>query len=240
MSKSNKDLTQIELKDMTESKKILKHPFLNPPLQQIILTPPSTIKGSKKEKITYCDIICNGKKGIYLNFNSKTPEHKPTLFKFNDKNMYIYIKYTEELETAFMEIIDNMDVESSDLLQDKFLISGVLEKYKDDGFIKVKVDIHKFGKSFFQQIEEGKKGKKVAKNIPYEDFENENIITDGVYSLKIGGVWRKENSTSSGFSIRVLAVLVNSFYKSSNEEEENDDTAYQELLKSRCDETINI
>ena len=212
----------------------------NNDLTQIILTPPTTIKGSKKDKIIYSDIVSNGKKGIYLNLNSKTPEHKPTLFKFNEKNIYIYIKYTEELEMAFMEIIDNMDVESNDLLQDKFLISGVLDKYKEDGFIKVKVDIHKFGNSFFQQIEEGKKGKKVAKNIPYEDFENENIITNGVYSLKIGGVWRKENSTSSGFSIRVLAVLVNSFYKASSEEEENDDSAFQELLKSRCNEPSNI
>ena len=212
----------------------------NKDLTQIILTPPTTIKGSKKDKITYSDIVSNGKKGIYLNLNSKTPEHKPTLYKFNDKNMYIYIKYTEELEMAFMEIIENMDVESNDLLQDKFLITGVLEKYKEDGFIKVKIDIHKFGKSFFQQIEEGKKGKKIAKNIPYEDFENENIITNGVYSLKIGGVWRKENSTSSGFSIRVLAVLVNSFYKASSEEEENDDSAYQELLKSRCNEPTDI
>ena len=212
----------------------------NNDLTQIILTPPTTIKGSKKDKIIYSDIVSNGKKGIYLNLNSKTPEHKPTLFKFNEKNMYIYIKYTEELEMAFMEIIDNMDVESNDLLQDKFLISGVLEKYKEDGFIKVKVDIHKFGNSFFQQIEEGKKGKKIAKNIPYEDFENENIITNGVYSLKIGGVWKKENSTSSGFSIRALAVLVNSFYKASSEEEENDDSAFQELLKSRCNEPTNI
>ena len=213
----------------------------NKDLTQIILTPPTTIKGSKKEKIIYSDIVSNGKKGIYLNLNSKTPEHKPTLFKFNDKNMYIYLKYTEELEMAFMEIIENMDVESNDLLQDKFLITGVLEKYKEDGFIKVKIDIHKFGKSFFQQIEEGKKNnKKVTKNMHYEDFENENIITNGVYSLKIGGVWRKENSTSSGFSIRVLAVLVNSFYKASSEEEENDDSAYQELLKSRCNETTDI
>ena len=210
-------------------------------LTQIILTPPTTIKGSKKtEKIIYSDIVSNGKKGIYVNLNSKTPEHKPTLYKFNDKNMYIYLKYTEDLEMVLMEIIDNMDVESNDLLQDKFLISGVLEKYKEDGYIKVKVDVHKFGNSFFQQIEEGKKGKKIAKNIPYEDFENDNIITNGIYSLKIGGVWRKENSTSSGFSIRVLAVLVNSFYKSSTEEEENDDSAYQELLKSRCNETTNI
>ena len=214
----------------------------NKDLTQVILTPPTTIKGSKKDKIIYSDIVSNGKKGIFLNLNSKTPENKPTLFKFNDNNMYIYIKYTEELEMVFMEIIDNMDVESNDLLQDKFLISGVLEKYKEDGFIKVKVhvDTHKFGKSFFQQIEEGKKGKKIAKNIPYEDFENENIITNGVYSLKIGGVWRKENSTSSGFSIRVLAVLVNSFYKASSEEEENDDSAYQELLKSRCNEPTDI
>ena len=209
----------------------------NNALTQIILTPPTTLKGSKKtDKIIYSDIVSNGKKGIFVNLNSKTPEHKPTLYKFNDKNMYIYLKYTEELEMVFMEIIDNMDVESNDLLQDKFLIFGVLEKYKEDGFIKVKVDLHKFGNSFFQQIEEGKKGKKIAKNIPYEDFENDNIITNGIYSLKIGGVWRKENSTSSGFSIRVLAVLVNSFYKSSTEEEENDDSAYQELLKTRCTE----
>ena len=206
-------------------------------LTQIILTPPTTIKGSKKtNKIIYSDIVSNGKKGIYLNLNSNTPEHKPTLYKFNDKNMYIYLKYTEELEMALMEIIENLDVESNDLIQDKYLISGVLEKYKEDGFIKVKVDIHKFGNSFFQQIEEGKKGKKIAKNIPYEDFENDNIITNGIYSLKIGGVWRKENSTSSGFSIRVLAVLVNSFYKSSTEEEENDDSAFQELIKTRCNE----
>ena len=68
----------------------------------------------------------------------------------------------------------------------------------------------------------------------YEDFENDNIITNGIYSLKVGGVWRKENCTSSGFSIRVLAVLVSGFYKSSTEEEENDDSAYQELLKTRC------
>ena len=138
---------------------------------------------------------------------------------------------------VLMEIIENMDVESNDLLQDKFLITGVLEKYKEDGYIKVKVDVHKFGKSFFQQIEEGNKGKKVVKNMDYEDFENDNIITNGIYSLKVGGVWRKENSTSSGFSIRVLAVLVNSFYKSSTEEEENDDSSYQQLLKTRCANT---
>ena len=138
------------------------------------------------------------------------------------------------MEMVLMEIIENMDVESNDLIQDKFLISGVLEKYKEDGYIKVKVDVHKFGNSFFQQIEEGKKSKKVVKNMPYEDFENENIITNGIYSLKVSGVWRKENSTSSGFSIRVLAVLVNSFYKSSTEEEENDNSAYQQLLKTRC------
>ena len=141
------------------------------------------------------------------------------------------------MEIVLMKIIENMDVESNELLHEKFLITGVLEKYKEDGYIKVKVDLHKFGKSFFQQIEEGKKGKKVVKNMEYEDFENDNIITNGVYSLKVGGVWRKENSTSSGFSIRVLAILVNGFYKSSTEEEENDDSAYQQLLKTRCANT---
>ena len=156
--------------------------------------------------------------------------------------MYVYIKYTEELEMVFMEIIENMDVESNDLLQDKFLISGVLEKYKEDGYIKVKIDINKFGKSFFQQEEEGKKGKKVVKNMNYEDFENDNIITNGIYSLKVSGVWRKENSTSSGFSIKVLAVLVNSFYKSSNEEEAGSKDAgntgvYNEMV-SICDELL--
>ena len=210
----------------------------NETLTQIILTPPNTIKGSKKtEKIVYSEIISNGKKGIFVNVNSKTPDHKQTLYKFNDKNMDVYIRYTEELEMVFMEIIENMDVESNDLIQDKFLIAGVLEKYKEDGYIKVKIDINKFGKSFFQQEEEGKKGKKVIKNMNYEDFENDNIITNGVYSLKISGVWRKENSTSSGFSIKVLAVLVNSFYKSSNEEEENEDSGYQQLLKTRSGNT---
>ena len=210
----------------------------NETLTQIILTPPTTIKGSKKtDKIVYSDIISNGKKGIYVNLVSRTPEHKPTLHKFNDKNMYIYIKYTEEMEIVLMEIIENMDVESNELLHEKILIAGVLDRYKEEGYIKVKVDLHKFGKSFFQQIEEGKKGKKVVKNMDYEDFENDNIITNGIYSLKVGGVWRKENSTSSGFSIRVLAVLVNGFYKSSTEEEENDDSAYQQLLKTRCANT---
>ena len=209
----------------------------NETLTQIILTPPNTIKASKKnEKIVYSEIISNGKKGVFVNVNSKTPDNKQTLYKFNERNMYIYINYTEELEMVFMEIIENMDVESNDLLQDKFLISGVLQKYKEDGYIKVKIDIDKFGKSFFQQEEEGKKGKKILKNMNYEDFENDNIITNGVYSLKIGGVWRKENSTSSGFSIKVLAVLVNSFYKSSNEEE-NDETGYQHLLTTRSGNT---
>ena len=205
----------------------------NENLTQIILTPPNTIKGSKKnEKIIYSEIITNGKKGVFVNVKSRTPDNKQTLYKFNERNMYVYIKYTEEMETVFMEIIENMDVESNDLLQDKFLIMGVLQKYKEDGYIKVKIDIKKFGKSFFQQEEEGKKGKKILKNMNYEDFENENIITSGIYSLKIGGVWRKENSTSSGFSIKVLAVLVNSFYKSSNEEE-TEDLGYQHLLTTR-------
>ena len=207
----------------------------NETLTQLILTPPATIQGSKKsDRIIYSDIVSNGKKGIYVNLNSRTPEHKPTLHKFNDKNMYVYIKYTEELEMILMEIIENMDVESNDLLQDKFLITGVLEKYKEEGFIKAKVDILKFGNSFFQQVEEGKKGKKSVKNMAYEEFENDNIITDGVYSLKVGGVWRKDNSPSSGFSIRVLAVLVNNFHKTSTDEEENDDSAFNELLKTRC------
>ena len=209
----------------------------NETLTQIILTPPNTIKGSKKnEKIIYSETISNGKKGVFVNVISKTPDSKQTLYKFNDRNMYVYIKYTEELEMVFMEIIENMDVESNDLIQDKFLIAGVLQKYKEDGYIKVKIDIEKFGKSFFQQEEEGKKGKKILKNMDYEDFENDNIITNGVYSLKISGVWRKENSTSSGFSIKVLAVLVNSFYKSSNEEE-NDETSYKHLLTTRSGNT---
>ena len=182
----------------------------NENLTQITLTPPNTIQGDKKSgKITFCDIVSNGKKEIYVNVNSKTPENKQTFYKFNDKNMYVYIKYTEELETVFMEIIENMDVESRDLLDDKFLIASVLDKYKQDGFIKVKVDKKFNGKTFFQQIEEGKKGKKILKNMNYEDFINDNLITNGVYSLKICGVWRKENSPLSGFSIKVFAVLVN-------------------------------
>ena len=208
----------------------------NDTLTQIFLTPPNTIKSSKKnEKIVYSEIVANGKKGIFVNVNSKTPDNKQTLYKFNERNIYIYVSYTEEMEMVFMEIIENMDVESDDLLQDKFLIAGVLQKYKEDGYIKLKIDIDKFGKTFFQQEEEDKKGKKmILKNMNYENFENDNIITNGVYSLKISGVWRKENSTSSRFSIKVLAVLVNSFYKSSNEEE-NDETGYLHLLATRSD-----
>ena len=89
---------------------------------------------------------------------------------------------------------------------------------------------------FSNKRKRARKEKKILKNMNYEDFENDNIITNGVYSLKIGGVWRKENSTSSGFSIKVLAVLVNSFYKSSNEEE-NDETGYQHLLTTRSRNT---
>ena len=74
----------------------------NETLTQIILTPPITIKGSKKnEKIVYSEIIANGKKGVFVNVNSKTPDSKQTLYKFNDRNMYVYIKYTEELEWYF-------------------------------------------------------------------------------------------------------------------------------------------
>ena len=205
----------------------------NDSIKQLTLSPPATINGSKKsEKIIYSDIVQNGKKGIFVNLNSRTPDHKPTLYCFNDKNIYVYIKYTEELELIFMEIIENMDVDSNDSLTDKFLISGVLDKYKADGFIKAKVDVHKFGASFFQQFDEGKKGKKGFKNLPYDDFQND-VITDGIYSLKIGGVWRKDKTPDSGFSIRVLAVLVNSLRKSIDEEEENDDNAFNELMNSR-------
>ena len=125
-----------------------------------------------------------------------------------------------------------MDVDSDEILNEKLLIDGVLEKYKSDGFIKAKVDIHKFGPSFFQQADEGKKGKKAIKNLPYYDFQVDDI-TNGTYSLKIDGVWRKDKSPDSGFSIRVLAILVNSFQKNVIEEEENDDEAFKELLKSK-------
>ena len=57
----------------------------NETLTQIILTPPNTIKGSKKnEKIVYSEIITNGKKGIFVNVNSKTPDNKlkRSLMKF--------------------------------------------------------------------------------------------------------------------------------------------------------------
>ena len=206
----------------------------NETLTQITLTPPNTIQGDKKTgKITFSDIISNGKKGIYVNVNSKTPEGKQTFYKFDDNNMYVYIKYTEEFDMVFMEILENMDVESSDLLQDKFLIAGVIDKYKQDGFIKVKVDKKFNGQTFFQQIEEGKKGKKTLKNMNYEDFINDNLITNGVYSLKVCGVWRKENSPLSGFSIRVFAVLVNLFFAGSSVEE-NDELSREELLKTRC------
>ena len=203
-------------------------------MTELVLSPPTTIQGIKKsEKIVYSDIVSNGKKGIYVNLNSKTPEHKPTFHKFNDKNMYVYIKYTDELEMALMDIVEKVDVESNEALQDKFLIAGVLDKYKEDGYIKAKVDILKFNTSFFQTIEEGKKGKTTFKNLPYEDFESESTITNGIYSLKIGGVWRKENSPCSGFSIKVLAVLANAYHKNANDDEENDDAAFKELLKLR-------
>ena len=105
-------------------------------MAELILSPPTTIKGLKKsEKIVYSDIVSNGKKGVFFNLNSKTPEHKPTFYKFNDKNMYVYIKYTDDLEMALMNIIENVDVESNEALQDKFLIAGVLDKYKEDGYV---------------------------------------------------------------------------------------------------------
>ena len=134
---------------------------------------------------------------------------------------------------ALMNIVENVDVESNEALQDKFLVAGVLDKYKEEGYIKAKVDILKFNASFFQTIEEGKKGKTTYKNLPYEDFESDSTITNGIYSLKIGGVWRKENSPCSGFSIKVLAVLANAYHKNADDDEENDDAAFKELLRLR-------
>ena len=46
----------------------------NDTLTQIFLSPPNTIKLSKKnEKIVYSEIVANGKKGIFVNVNSKHP-----------------------------------------------------------------------------------------------------------------------------------------------------------------------
>ena len=204
-------------------------------LTQLTLSSPTSILGSKKsDKIIYSDIVRNGKKGMYLNLRSCTPPYKPALVNFNERNMYVFINYTEELELALMGVIENMDVDSSEILNDKFLITPVLNKYKEDGFIKAKIDMSHFGPTFFQQPTEGKDGKKGFKNLPYEDFQYD-AITDGVYTLKISGVWRRENSPDSGFSFRVLAVLVNSYHKIT-QEEEYEEEALQELLNLRLSE----
>ena len=209
---------------------------LNANVTQLTLAPPAVIQGSKKsDKIVYSDIVQNGKKGIFVNLKSKTPDHKPTLYSYNTTYMYVYIKYTEELEMVLLSVLKNMDSDSYELLQDKFLIAGVLDKYKAEGFVKAKIDIYKFGPSFFQQLEEGKKGKKGMKNLPHGDFQND-IITNRIYSLKIGGVWRKDNSPDSGFLIRVLAVLVKEIKKHVDEEEEENNKAFKELLQSRIQE----
>ena len=78
----------------------------NESITQLTLSPPTTIQGSKRsDKIICSDIVQNGRKGVYVNLNSRTPEHKPTLYRFNDKNMYVYIKYTEEFKMLLLEII---------------------------------------------------------------------------------------------------------------------------------------
>ena len=152
--------------------------------------------------------------------------------------MYLYIEYTEELEMVLLSILENMDSDSYEELQENYLIQGVLDKYKNDKFVKAKVDIYKFGPSFFQQAEEGKKGKKGMKNLLYEEFLYVTI-TKGVLSLKTGGVWRKDNSPDSGFSISVLAVLVKVLKNHVEEEEENDDKAFTELLQSKSKKMNN-
>ena len=56
------------------------------------------------------------------------------------------------------------------------------------------------------------------KNVSYEDLQYD-MITNGVFTLKIGGVWRKENTDEAGISFRVIAVLVNAIQKPMQEEE---------------------
>ena len=55
---------------------------------------------------------------------------------------------------------------------------------------------------------------------------------EGVFSLKISGVWRRENTPDAGFSIRVLAVLVKSFHNI-NQDEEYEEESIKNLLKQR-------
>ena len=58
------------------------------------------------------------------------------------------------------------------------------------------------------------------------------MIANGVFSLKIGGIWRKENTDEAGFSFRLLGVLVGTMQKPS-QEKEIEEEEIQELLKSR-------
>ena len=187
--------------------------------------------GIRKKKTVYSDIVKNGKKGIYFNLQSCTPAFKPALSKYNESNIYVYIKYNEILETILLEILKGMDRDSDLTLKEKFLVIPTLEKYKEEGFIKAKVDKHRFGVSFFQQPIEGKNGKKELKNISHEDLQYD-MISNGVFTLKIGGVWRKENTDEAGFSFRLLAVLVKAIQKPT-QEEEFEEEELQELLKSR-------
>ena len=202
-------------------------------LTQHKLSSPTAISGSKKnERIIYSEIIRNGKKGIFLNLNSCTPPYKSALVKFNERNMYIYINYTEELELLLTDVVDKMGDDDREILEEKFLLYSVLNKYKEDGYIKAKIDMLNFGESFFQQPTEGKNGKKELKNLPYEDFQYD-AITEGIFSLKISGVWRRENTSEAGISIRVLAVLVKSFHNITQDEEYEEESV-KNLLNSRA------
>ena len=196
------------------------------------LSSPTAIAGSKKnERIIYSELIREGKKGVFLNINSSTLPYKSVLAKFNERNMYIYINYTEKFEAYLMNTIDRINVDDRAILEERFLISSVLNKYKEDGYVKAKIDMVNFGESFFQQPTEGKNGKKEFKNLPYEGFQYD-AITEGVFSLKISGVWRRENTSDAGFSIRVLAVLVKSFLNS-NQDEEFEEEEIKKLIKDR-------
>ena len=65
----------------------------NKDFTQLTITSPTVISGSKKnEKTAYADIVKNGKKGVYLNLRSGTPPYKPALSKYNESNIYVYIK----------------------------------------------------------------------------------------------------------------------------------------------------
>ena len=196
------------------------------------LSSPTAISGSKKnEKIIYSEIVRNGKKGVFVNLKSSTPPYKSVLTKFNERNMYVFINYTEELELLLIDTVDKMSDDDRAILEERFLISSVLNKCKEDGYIKAEVDMVNFGESFFQQPTEGKNGKKEFKNLSYEGFQYD-AITDGVFSLKISGVWRRENTPDAGFSIRVLAVLVKS-YHNINQDEEYEEESIKNLLAQR-------